>query len=241
MENGIAPLNRIRQVPLLDGETPAQFFVPDAGIAERPPSNGDLLALTNKRVFLFRQSEGRREASFAPLDTIQGVCIREGSRHLKPVYQGLSLVLLGILAYLVLGSISDGAVIAAFLGGAIAFLGLLLLLRYFAWEAGGEIIFQGSSWELSFPFYGRDAGVQSHLVAHRFFQIREGEPLEASPPEPSAFQAPLPSLDGGDGFWLDPPDEAQEIFSPELEQGLHPFPDPTGDPGPDESSRTLLP
>ena len=120
----------------------------------------------------------------ASIDKIQGVSMRSNRRSLKPLLQGVLLILAGIIVYLVVGTFSTGIpvnagiTISALLGGAVALLGLLFVLRYLFWEQGGEIVFQTGGLELVFPYRSQKTIVPVHELLRRFFQLQSGMAVE---------------------------------------------------------------
>ena len=183
----------IRELPLLEGERIEERFVPDDGLVPDTPLKGQLLVLTNKRVISFVQSDGQRESVLAPLEELRGVALKSNTRGFKDLSWGLTLVLAGIMGYLIVGYILENVLIAAGLGVAAAFTGVLFVTRYFFWEEEGSITFQGGSWELSFPYKNNRASADVYRLVDRFFQLKlrtnthqpslDGEE-EANPPVP---------------------------------------------------------
>ena len=217
--------NYIRELPLLPQEQVVQIFVPTEGLVRQLSSEGELLALTSRRVIAFTQEDGKGQALMAPLEEIAGVSVKTASRSSKTVYQGVSLILVGIMLYLVLGYASEQAVVAAFLGGAVAFLGILLISRYLAWEQGGLITFQAGTWELSFPYSSSKASSQVYQVAHRFFQLKLGVAVEDAEPQELSPLAPSYLHEVERVSWTRDVEADPRTFgpaSPETERGPHP-------------------
>ena len=152
-----------------------QFFACDTGILENPPATGDLMLLTTQRLILFRDIDGHNESRVSTLENINSVGLRQNNQSTKPLYQGLSLILLGILTFLLLGTISTGTIVAALLGGAIALLGMLMIFRYMAWKTSGEMIFYCGSSEIVFPFQNKDIGCQAHWFFSTLFDIKDSK------------------------------------------------------------------
>lgn len=235
--------NRIRQVPLLDGEEVVQLFAPSEGIVDGPSEEEELLVLTDRRLITFTHEEGKEEVRTLPLDKIDGASVKGGRRDSKPLYQGVSIILVGVLVYLVLGYERDEVMTAALLGSAIALLGLVFIGRYLSWEQGGEITFYVGPREMIFPYNNSMAASQVHAVIHRYFQLKVGE-------EPSKYTPGVsPSLEpydvGEPGYGLSSSDTVDnrgdpEVPSPELERDPGPGPDSAPGPGSDESSHRLL-
>ena len=194
---GKAPRNqnmgkKIRRVHLLEGETVVGLLDGSKGLVEVPTRRGALLALTERRVLTLLDDEDRQETHMASIDKIQGVSMRLNRRSLKPLLQGVLLILAGIIVYLVVGTFSTGIpvnagiTISALLGGAVALLGLLFVLRYLFWEQGGEIVFQTGGLELVFPYRSQKTIVPVHELLRRFFQLQSGMAVEPLYPHTTA-------------------------------------------------------
>ena len=190
----------VRELPLLEGERVEERFVPYDGLVPETPWKGDLLVLTNRRVISFVESDGHKETSLAPLDELKGVSVKANAKGLKNLSQGLILILAGIVAYFILGyylldKVDNGITIAAALGAAIVFVGVLFFARYFFWEQEGTISFQGGSWELRFPYKSNMASACVYKLVNRFFQLKlNTDNHPAAPSEPSRDYAPQPLL-----------------------------------------------
>ena len=162
----------IRELPLLEGERIEEQFVPNSGLVSVTPTKGELLVLTNQRVISFIQSDRRKEISLAPLQELKGVSMKGDTRGLRDLLQGFALMLIGILAYFILGYILDGVTIASALGAAIVFVGILFIGKHLFWEEEGSIIFQVGSWELRFPYKSNRASDDVYRLIDRFFQLK---------------------------------------------------------------------
>ena len=195
--------NRIRQIPLLAEEVVVELFVPDDGIVDHPPDEGSLLSLTNRRLIAFVDVEGKKETRITSLEKVDGVSVKAHSRNPKPLYQGLSLGLVGVLVYLVLGTFGDGVTVAAFLGGAIGFLGLLFIARYLTWEQGGEVTFQVGAWELTFPYSSNRVVPEAYQVIHRYFQLKAGESIERYAVHQAAVSDSAGAVKETPSYWAD--------------------------------------
>ena len=149
-------------------------FIPQDGLVPDTPRKGELLVLTNHRVITFTQSNGHKEAFFAPLEEMKGVSVKANTRDMKNLSQGLIMIIVGILAYFLIGYALDSVTIALVLGGIIIFVGVLFIARYFFWEEEdeGTITFQGGSWELSFPYKSSKASASVYNLVDRFFQLK---------------------------------------------------------------------
>lgn len=171
----------VRHVTLLSEEEVVTLMSPEEGIVDHSPTGGNLLALTNKRVIAFLNAEDKKETRVAFLSKVNSVSIFTHGRDFKPLYQGISLIMTGFLVYLLVGTFSTGVPfntgfsIAAFLGGAIAVLGLLFIVRFITWEQGGELVFRMGVLELSFHYNSNKAAPDAYEVMHRCFQMQAGE------------------------------------------------------------------
>ena len=189
--------NRIRQVHLLQNEKVVQLFTPTKGIVEHPGvdevdemEDDELLVLTDQRLITFTRTEGKREVRAIHLSKVDGISVRGDTRNLKPLYQGLSIILVGVLVYLVLGTFSTDGWTAGFLGGTIAILGLIYIGQFLAWEQGGEITFHGGSWKTIFPYTNMSES-QVQTAIHKYFQLNSGEVPNKSVQQPSEWLEPL--------------------------------------------------
>ena len=164
----------IRDLPLLNGEQIIQQFVPDVGLVSKAPSKGQLLVLTNQRIISFVQVNERKQMSLALLEELKGVSVKSNARGVKDVLQGPALIFMGIIIYLVVGYSFERIALAAALGAAIAFMGVLLTARFMLWEDEGSIVFQGGSLELSFPYKTSKASGDVNKLITQFFKIKDG-------------------------------------------------------------------
>ncbi len=179
-QNTLSGDGRIRDVHLLQDERVVALLDGTSGLAEVPTRSGALLALTDRRVLSFIDAEERHETHVASIDKVQGVSIRAHRRPQKPLVQGVVLILAGILVYLLVGTFSTGIpvnagiTIGAILGGAVALLGVLFIIKYLFWEQGGELVFQTGGLELNFLYNSGKATIDVQQLLHRFFQIQSG-------------------------------------------------------------------
>ena len=196
----------VRELPLLDGERIEEQFAPDSGLVLDTPWKGQLLVLTNQRVISFVQSDAHRQTLLAPLGELKGVLVKSNTKGFRDLSQGLSMMFIGILTYLVLGYILDGISIALALGSAIAFVGVLFIAKYFLWEEEGSISFQGGSWELSFPYKSNRASADVYQLINRFFQLRQDYNVYPAPLQVEPEVRPL-----GPSFSPPPRDSSYDI------------------------------
>ena len=178
--------NSVRGLPLLPGERIEEQFVGDGGLVANTPQKGQLLILTNQRVISFVQSDGHREMFLAPLKELTGVSVKANTRGFRDLVQGLVLMVIGILAYFILGYILEGITIALALGAAIVFVGVLFLGKHLFWEEEGSITFHVGRWDLIFPYKNNRASADVHRLIDRFFLLKldsntHHTPLEEDP------------------------------------------------------------
>ena len=171
----------VREVTLVEGERIQQRFVPEKGLVESTPGKGPLLVLTTRRMMSFNQVDGRQETTLIGLADLRAVSIRRQGRHLRQLFQGVGLVLLGIAVYLFVGLfvVTSGSIlIPAAAGGAVVFAGALLVARYLFWEQEGTIsfiAFRGGPWEVNFEYRGSKAAQDTSLVVNQFFQLKQDQ------------------------------------------------------------------
>ena len=184
----------IREVALLQGERVEQIFVPQQGLVDATPIKGPLLVMTTQRVMSFNQEDGRQETTLVTLADLRAVSVKRETRSAKSLYQGLALVLLGVMAYFFVGlfiTTTGSLAIPAAVGAVIVSAGALLMTRYFFWEQEGTITFiafRGGTWDLSFPYRGNKADEQSSRLVNHFFQLKLA--LDQNPPPPPQEEEP---------------------------------------------------
>ena len=176
----------VRELRLLEEERIEEQFVPEVGLVSDTPEKGPLLVLTNHRLISLVQSDGYSETLFADLNEVQGVSVKANSKGFRDLFQGLTLVFIGVLSYFILGYILDGVTIALALGAAIIFVGILFMAKYLFWEAEGSVTFQLSNWSMSLPYRSTDASEDIYKLVDRIFQLKLGLPVV----QPSPTTAP---------------------------------------------------
>ena len=190
----------VRGLPLMEGEQVQERFAYNQGIVGGSPKNGPLLLLTNLRVISFLRggpSSGKwpfsnRETYLAPIGELRSVVVKGKPRGARNLIQGILFVLLGILAYFIIGYIRESTwseiSIASVVGVIIVVFGASYLGRHLLWEPEGEIVFQGGTWErsspdnrggvesyrwqMSFPYRSGKANDEVYTLVNRFFEIR---------------------------------------------------------------------
>lgn len=239
--------NRIRQVHLLGDEKVVQLFTPNKGIIEHTSvdeiGDDELLVLTDQRLITFTRTEGSREVRAVHLSKVEGISVKDDTRNPKPLYQGLSIILIGVLVYLVLGTFSTGGWTAGFLGGIIGILGLIYIGQFLAWEQGGEITFHGGSWKTIFPYTNMSES-QVQTAIHKYFQLNSGEDSNRSVEQPSGYLEPLEPHGPEGGLSASDSNKDEEISETtnlKLVQGPDPDPNPAASPCSDESIHRPLP
>ena len=182
----------VRDLPLLEGEEVEEKFVPDHGLVSRTPDKGQLLVLTNQRVISFVHSDGHKRMFLAPLEEFKGVSVKADDRGFKDIFSGLALMVVGILAYFIIGYIFEDVTLAlpALVGIALILFGVMVMARYFFWEEEGSITFQGGSWELPFNYRTDRSQVDVYKLVDRFFQLK----LHSNTHHPQLQEAPEAAL-----------------------------------------------
>jgi len=192
----------IRGVPLLPNEKVASLFSKGDGTVGEAPREGPLLALTTKRLLSFSDGGDRKEATITTLSNIHAVTAAVSHRNNKVLVQGLMLILLGVIAYLLTGLfvVQDGVLIPAVVGTVIGLFGAYQVLRYLFWEEEGTITFQAwggeqsaGNWKLAFQCQGTSAKEAQQLVDAFFklkFQERPDEQVQKGADSPPAKRDP---------------------------------------------------
>ena len=244
--------DRVRQVTLLAGEKILALLNPKDGLLPKAPEVGGLLTLTSRRLITFSELDGRKETRTIPLEGVEDVCVRSSSRNPKPLYQGLTLMFVGLLVYLVMGTFSDdGRIVAALLGLAIGLLGLLFIGRYLAWEQGGELIVSLGGREVSFPLESERAMEQSYEVLNGIMRAKAGESMVEALEIPEVnvglfSSTPVRKDDFHPSSTQRDSSATEDTISPapstqSTERGQRPGPERPVDPDSVESSRTPQP
>lgn len=165
-------LSNLRNVSLFAGERVEQMLGERGALADEPPHEGPLLALTNRRLLLFNERDGERETTIVPLEQIQGVQVRTSPRSSKPLIQGVALMVTALVAYLLVGNfVVEGVLIPAIVGTVIGIIGVYMVLRYLFWEEESNLVFRLAGWCLSFPHRARRHDDALSFV-HRLFALK---------------------------------------------------------------------
>ena len=160
----------MEQIKLLEKERIVSMFCSRNGfVTEYNPENSNLV-LTDMRILLVSQTRGSSSVESAPLDQISGVSIQASERNSKHLYQGISLFLLGVFAFVLLGSVTGGTVPSLLLGAAICLLGTLFIWQYLSWVPAGEIKFLINGYPLIFSYTSELAGEQSITLLNNLSQ-----------------------------------------------------------------------
>jgi hypothetical protein len=196
----------IRGVPLLPDEKVVSLFSRDDGTVWEVPREGPLLALTTKRVLSFSEDGDRKETTATVLSSIHAATTTVSRRNTRVLMQGLLLILLGVIAYLLTGLfiVRDGVLIPAVVGTVIGLFGAYQVLRYLFWEEEGAITFQAwgneqsaGSWKLAFQCQGASAKEVQQFV-NAFFKLKLQEKPDERAPEgraPEGVGSPLAERD----------------------------------------------
>ncbi len=169
-DNGEA--GAIRELRLFSGERIEDRFVPDTGSVPAIPTTGPLLVLTSHRIISFSEDDGDKHTSVAAVAELEGVSVKANTRGFRDLFQGLFLVVVGILTYIILGYILDGVTVALALGAAIAFVGILFMGKYLFWEEEGSVTFLAGAWETSVPYKNDRAIADLYRLIDRCFQLK---------------------------------------------------------------------
>lgn len=176
-------LTQIRDVALLSQEKVVHAFSPHNGLIGEPTGTGQLLITTNLRILSFSQGEDNNEILLVPIDELKGVVVKNGRRNTASLFQGLLMMVGGVIIYLVVSYWLTGR----FDGPTVPFINLdvgplivLLALLGVAWVIGkhyfmreaGSVTFQGSNWTFTFPFTGEKAGADIYQVVNTVFTTR---------------------------------------------------------------------
>ena len=153
----------LRGVPLTRGEEITRVLLPDQGLADKLPTTGQALILTNRRLIAFRGVEGFRDTHIARTSDIRQVSIRTGQRNWTAALQGLLMMVSGGFLYLLVGYWLAGQIsgpnipvlnidVAPLIALLIILAGLLVLLQNYFTQPAGAVIFRGRGVDLAFPF-----------------------------------------------------------------------------------------
>lgn len=172
----------IRHVSLLDKETLVRLFEPKTGRLESPIHNRSSLLVTNQRIIAFILQGDRDVTSAAFLKDLQGATIHSQSRNISYLFQGLALIIIGLMVYIALGTFGDNIsiTIPLLLGGAVSFMGLLFIGRFLILEQGGEIIFHMKGWDIRFPYSTKRLLPEIYDIIHVCFQLNSGDQVNDS-------------------------------------------------------------
>lgn len=162
----------IRELRLFSGERIEDLFVPDTGSVPAISTKGPLLVLTSHRIISFSEDDGDKHTAVAAIAEIEGVSVKANTRGVRDLCQGLFLVIVGILTYIMLGYILDGVTVALALGAAIALVGILFVGKYLFWEEEGSVTFLAGAWETSVPYKNDRAITDLHRLIDRCFQLK---------------------------------------------------------------------
>lgn len=230
----------LRRVPLLEGERVEQAFSPKDGLTGNSADAGPLLVLTDRRLVVFTDEDGHRETTVMPLESVGAARVKISGRSAKPLTQGLALVLVGVIAYLALGTfVVEGLPVPLAVGGGIMLVGLLFILRYVFWEEEGSLGFQAGNWELEFPFSTAKAGTDAYTVLEGYFRARAAVTLPHAlsaagvSPAPEAGPGPVPATETPAAAMTPPvlaqePPSAHSSAPPEGEAPTASGPQPVG-------------
>lgn len=163
----------IRNVKILEGEFIDKAFIPDSGIVIDSTLQGDLLALTNRRIIAFLDQGDHSETTLVPISELYGISLSFHSRGFRDLVHGFFMTLLGIAGYFIAGYVVSNILIGLIFGVSGVVLGVLYISRFVYWESNGTIVFHGSgSVVVKFPFRNKHAEKDVCVLADRFFQLK---------------------------------------------------------------------
>ena len=157
MENQESYLTHIREIALLPGERVSHLFCPARGLAPEPPGSGQFLAATNQRILAFSINNDKGDTFIVPLEDLQGVSLKSGTRSTSALFQGIIFIVGAIFIYLVLAYWLTGR----FQGPNVPFLNMdhgggafggFLYRPALFFEAGGGGYFPGGKLGVLLPF-----------------------------------------------------------------------------------------
>ena len=204
---------KIRGVSLLSNEDSVSMLTREEGIVEDIPEDGSLLVLANKRLLSFSVENNREETVITTLENVHAAETTIAYRNNRPLIQGLGLIILGIVAYFVVGLfiVKNGVFVPSVVGIVIGLFGLYQILRYFFWEEEAAVTFQawgnGQSeghWRLAFECYGESAR-QSQRLVDAFFNIKMDEHPDEPEPASSSSSDTADSYSASRALAVEPP------------------------------------
>ena len=167
----------VRDVPLLPDESIEQLFSPEYGRVSVPLEKNDLLVLTNQRIIYFSNKEGNRQVTMTALKDLKGATLRTQGRNLKYLFNGIFVIVAGLLTYFLVGYAIDGTlgVVAATLAGlSILLVGVFTTLRYLLWAEESHIDFHNVSCDITLRSNNPRANRDSHTLIEKAFSIKQG-------------------------------------------------------------------
>lgn len=176
-------LTRIRNVGLLSGEKVVSLFSPSEGVIAEPTAAGPLLITTNQRIISFSQDQDDRETMLFPVEELKGITVKNGSANSLTLWQGLLMIVGGLILYFVVSYWLTGKLegpslplIDIDLGPFVLLIGILAG-AWFTWKhysapAGGLVYLQGSNWGFSFSYQGEQAADEVYQLVNTIFDAR---------------------------------------------------------------------
>lgn len=198
-DRGLRP-SKVRNISLLADERVVEMLSERDGLVSDPQHKGPLLALTDRRLLLFAERDGQKETTIVPLEQIRGVTVRTSGRSMKPLIQGLALMVAALVAYLLIGTfVVKGVLIPAIVGTTIGIIGIYMVLRYIFWEDEASVVFRADGWSFSFPQRGSQHADTLALV-HRLFELKATAPPVGTQRRRAARFPAAASLAEGEGL-----------------------------------------
>lgn len=173
---------KVRSVLLLPGERVVALFANEP----KPSDAGPLLALTDRRLLIFLQQDSQAETTVTPLDGILSAGAKVSSRTVRPLVQGIALLVTALVAYLLIGTFVSGIMVAAAVGAIVGIIGLFMIFNYVFWEAEGSVVLRGSGWAISFPYEGQREGDMMAFL-DMLFRLKLGMEVDATLYSGTAF------------------------------------------------------
>ena len=158
-------------------ESIEQLFSPEHGRISVPLEKNDLFVLTNQRIIYFSNKDGNRKVTMIDVKDLKGATLRTQGRNLKYLYNGIFVIVAGLLTYFLVGYAIDGTlgVIAATLASlSILLVGVFTTLRYLLWVEESHIDFHNVGGDITLRSNNPRANRDSHTLIEKAFKIKQG-------------------------------------------------------------------
>ena len=170
-------VRHVRDVPLMPDESIKQLFSPEHGRVSVPTEKKDLFVLTNQRIIYFSHKEGNRQVTMTALKDLKGATLRTQGRNPKYLYNGILVIVAGLLAYFLVGYAIDGTlgVVAGILAGlSILLVGVFTTLRYLLWVEESHVDFHSVSCDITLRCNNPRANRDSQTLVEQVFLTKQG-------------------------------------------------------------------